>query len=95
MKTNIDIIKKMGELGILKTETVTDKKIDDITFVNDMDIEKKVILDGVSEDDLPMLIALKQYEMTKKIKSMVTFLVALGIGAVAAVVMVLIKFFLY
>ena len=94
MKTNIDIIKKMGELGILKTETVTDKKFDDITFVNDMDIEKKVILDGVSEDDLPMLIALKQYEMTKKIKSMVTFLFALGIGAVAAVAMVLIIFFL-
>ena len=91
MKTSIDIIKKMGELGILKTETVIDKKVDDITFVNDMDIEKKVILDGVSEDDLPMLIALKQYEISKKIKSMVTFLTVLGIGVVA---MILIGFFL-
>lgn len=91
MKTSIDIIKKMGELGILKTETVENKKFDDITFVNDMGIEKKVILDGVSEDDLPMLIALKQYEISKRIKSMVTFLTVLGIGAVA---MTLIGFFL-
>ncbi len=85
MKTSTDIIKQMGKLGILETETVRDKKYDDITFKNDMDIEKRVILDGITDEDLPMLIALKQYEISKKTKSMVTFLyvltlVGIGIG---------------
>lgn len=50
-----------------------------------MDIEKRVIIDGITDEDLPMLIALKQYEISKKTKSMVTFLyvltlVGIGIG---------------
>lgn len=82
MKTSTDIIKQMGKLGILETETVRDKKYDDITFKNDMDIEKRVILDGITDEDLPMLIALKQYEISKKIKSMVTFLFVLALVGV-------------
>ena len=82
MKTSIDIIKKMAELGVLKTETVKDKKFDDVTFENDNGIEKRVILDGITDDDLPLLVALKQYETSKKIKSMVTFLIVLGVATV-------------
>ena len=82
MKTSTDIIKQMGKLGILETETVRDKKYDDITFKNDMDIEKRVILDGITDEDLPILIALKQYEISKKIKSMVTFLFVLALVGV-------------
>lgn len=92
MKTSIDIIKKMGELGILKTETVKDKKFDDVTFTNDMGIEKRVILDGITADDLPVLVALKQYETSKKIKSMVTFLIVLGLATVGTGLLFLLSY---
>ena len=90
MKTNINIIKKMAKLGILDTEPVKSRKEDDIIIINDIDKERKVILDGITDEDLPMLIALKQFEVLKSIKSMVKFLV----GSVVVGALILLFFFL-
>lgn len=90
MKTNINIIKKMAKLGILDTEPVKSRKEDDIIIINDIDKERKVILDGITDEDLPMLIALKQFEVLKSIKSMVKFLV----GSVVVGVLIWLFFFL-
>lgn len=91
MKTNINIIKKMAKLGILNTEPVKSRKEDDIIIIiNDIDKERKVILDGITDEDLPMLIALKQFEVLKSIKSMVKFLV----GSVVVGTLIWLFFFL-
>lgn len=90
MKTNINIIKKMAKLGILDTEPVKSRKEDDIIIINDIDKERKVILDGITDEDLPMLIALKQFEVLKSIKSMVKFLV----GSVVVGALIWLFFFL-
>ena len=90
MKTKINIIKKMAKLGILDTEPVKSRKEDDIIIINDIDKERKVILDGITDEDLPMLIALKQFEVLKSIKSMVKFLV----GSVVVGALIWLFFFL-
>lgn len=90
MKTNINIIKKMAKLGILDTEPIQSRKEDDIIIKNDIDKERKVILDGITDEDLPMLIALKQFEVLKSIKSMVKFLV----GSVVVGALIWLFFFL-
>ena len=90
MKTNINIIKKMAKLGILDTEPVKSRKEDDIIIINDIDKERKVILDGITDEDLPMLISLKQFEVLKSIKSMVKFLV----GSVVVGALIWLFFFL-
>lgn len=81
MKTSISIIKKMARLGILDTEPVKYRKEDDIIITDDMGEEKKVILDGITDEDLPMLIAVKQFEAIKSIKSMIKFFLICGLVA--------------
>ena len=81
MKTSISIIKKMARLGILDTEPVKYRKDDDIIIKDDMGEEKKVILDVITDEDLPMLIAVKQFEVIKSIKSMIKFFLICGLVA--------------
>lgn len=81
MKTNINIIKKLARLGVLDVEQVKYKKEDDIIIKNSEGVEQRVILDGITDEDLPLLIASEQLETTKSIKSMVKFTFVLGLIA--------------
>ncbi len=81
MKTNINIIKKLARLGVLDVEQVKYKKEDDIIIKNSEGVEQRVLLDGVTNEDLPLLIAAEQLETTKSIKSMVKFTFVLGLIA--------------
>lgn len=81
MKTNINIIKKLARLGVLDVEQVKYKKEDDIIIKNSEGVEQKVILDGITDEDLPLMIAAEQLETTKSIKSMVKFTFVLGLVA--------------
>lgn len=79
MKTNINIIKKLARLGVLDVEQVKYKKEDDIIIKNSEGVEQKVIFNGVTDEDLPLLIAAEQLEVIKSIKSMVKFTFVLGL----------------
>ena len=84
MKTNVNIIKKLARLGVLDVEPVKYKKEDDIVIKNSEGVEQKIILDGITDEDLPLMIAAEQLETTKSIKSMVKYfyvsaLIAVGI----------------
>ena len=84
MKTNVNIIKKLARLGVLDVEPVKYKKEDDIVIKNSEGEEQRVLLDGITDEDLPLLIAAKQVEATKSIKSMIKYfyvsaLIAVGI----------------
>ena len=81
MKTNVNIIKKLARLGVLDVEQVKYKKEDDIIIKNSEGVEQKVILDGITDEDLPLMIATEQLETTKSIKSMVKFTFVLGLVA--------------
>ena len=81
MKTNINIIKKLARLGVLDVEQVKYKKEDDIIIKNSEGVEQKVILDGITDEDLSLMIAAEQLETTKSIKSMVKFTFVLGLIA--------------
>lgn len=81
MKTNVNIIKKLARLGVLDVEPVKYKKEDDIIIKNSEGVEQKVILDGITDEDLPLMIAAEQLETTKSIKSMVKFTFVLGLVA--------------
>ena len=81
MKTNVNIIKKLARLGVLDVEPVKYKKEDDISIKNAEGVEQKVILDGITDEDLPLMIAAEQLETTKSIKSMVKFTFVLGLVA--------------
>lgn len=81
MKTNVNIIKKLARLGVLDVEQVKYKKEDDIIIKNSEGVEQKVILDGITDEDLPLMIAAEQLETTKSIKSMVKFTFVLGLIA--------------
>lgn len=81
MKTNVNIIKKLARLGVLDVEPVKYKKEDDIIIKNSEGVEQKVILDGITDEDLPLMIAAEQLETTKSIKSMVKFTFVLGLIA--------------
>lgn len=81
MKTNVNIIKKLARLGVLDVEQVKYKKEDDIIIKNSEGVEQKVILDGITDEDLPLMIAAEQLETTKSIKSMVKFTFVLGLVA--------------
>lgn len=81
MKTNINIIKKLARLGVLDVEQVKYKKEDDIIIKNSEGVEQKVILDGITDEDLPLMIAADQLETTKSIKSIVKFTFVLGLVA--------------
>ncbi len=71
MNTNISIIKKLARLGVLDTEPVKYKKEGDIIIKNSEGVEQRVLIEGVSDEDLPLLIATEQLEATKYIKSVV------------------------
>lgn len=84
MKTNVNIIKKLARLGVLDVEPVKYKKEDDVIIKNSEGEERRVLLDGVTDEDLPLLIAAEQLKTTKSIKSMVKYfyvsaLIAVGI----------------
>ena len=84
MKTNVNIIKKLAILGVLDVEPVKYKKEDDVIIKNSEGEERRVLLDGVTDEDLQLLIAAEQLETTKSIKSMVKYfyvsaLIAVGI----------------
>ena len=81
MKTNVNIIKRMARLEILRTEPVKYKKEEDIIIKNDMGEERRVILEDITDEDLPTLIALKQFEVIKSIKSMIKFTMICGLAA--------------
>lgn len=81
MKTSVYIIKRMARLGIINTEPVKFRKADDIIIKNEMGEERKVIVDGLTDEDLPILIALEQFEVIKSIKSMIKFVMICGIVA--------------
>lgn len=81
MKTNINIIKKLARLGVLDVKQVKYKKEDDIIIKNSEGIEQKVIIDGITDEDLPLMIAAEQLEITKSIKSMIKFTFVLGLVA--------------
>ena len=80
-KTNVDIIKKLARLGVLDVEQIKYKKEDDIIIKNSEGVEQKVLLDGITDEDLPLMIAAEQLETTKSIKSMVKFTFVLGLIA--------------
>lgn len=81
MKTNVNIIKKLARLGVLDVEQVKYKKEDDIIIKNSDGVEQKVILNGITDEDLPLMIAAEQLETIKSIKSMVKFTFVLGLIA--------------
>lgn len=81
MKTNVNIIKKLARLGVLDVEPVKYKKEDDIIIKNSEGVEQKILLDGITDEDLPLMIAAEQLETTKSIKGMVKFTFVLGLVA--------------
>ena len=88
MKTSINIIKRLARIGVLDVEPVKYKKEDDIIIKNDEGEERRILLDGIADEDLPLLIAIEQLETIKSIKSMIKFtfilsLVAAGIWLLA------------
>ena len=81
MKTNVNIIKKLARVGVLDVEPVKYKKEDDIIIKNSEGEEQRVLLDGITDEELPLLIAAEQLKTTKSIKSMVKFTFVLGLIA--------------
>lgn len=88
MKTSINIIKRLARIGVLDVEPVKYRKEDDIIIKNAEGEERRILLDGIVDEDLPLLIAIEQLETIKSIKSMIKFtfilsLVAAGIWLLA------------
>ena len=81
MKTNVNKIKKLARLGVLDVEQVKYKKEDDIIIKNSEGVEQRILLDGITDEDLSLMIAAEQLETTKSIKSMVKFTFVLGLIA--------------
>ena len=81
MKTDINIIKRLARMGVLDTEPVKYKRDDDIIIKNDMEEEQKVIIDNITDEDLPLLVAMKQLEYIKTIRSIVKFSFVCGLVA--------------
>jgi len=81
LKTDINIIKRLARMGVLDTEPVKYKKDDDIIIKNDMEEEQKVIIDNITDEDLPLLVAMKQLEYIKTIRSIVKFSFVCGLVA--------------
>ena len=81
MKTDINIIKRLARMGVLDTEPVKYKKDDDIIIKNDIEEEQKVIIDNITDEDLPLLVAMKQLEYIKTIRSIVKFSFVCGLVA--------------
>ena len=83
MKTNVNIIKKLARLGVLDVEPVKYKKEDDIVIKNSEGEEQRVLLDGVTDEDLPLLIAAEQLKTLKSIQKMLKFFTILTIVTLA------------
>ena len=81
MKTDINIIKRLARMDVLDTEPVKYKKEDDIIIKNDMGEEQKVLIDNITDEDLPLLVAMKQLEYVKTIRSIVKFSFVCGLVA--------------
>ena len=83
MKTNVNIIKKLARLGVLDVEPVKYKKEDDVIIKNSEGEERRVLLDGVTDEDLPLLIAAEQLKTLKSIQKMLKFFTILTIVTLA------------
>ena len=84
MKTNVNVIKKLARLGVIDVEPVKYKKEGDIIIKNDIDVEQRVILEGISDEDLPLMIEAEKLATLKYIKSVVKRYV-IGCGIVVGI----------
>lgn len=71
MNTDLNLIKRLARLGVLDTEPVKYKKEGDIIIKNSEGVEQRVIIEGITDDDLPLMVATEQLETVKYIKSVV------------------------
>lgn len=71
MKTNINIIKRLARLGVLEVEQAKYKKEDDIIIKNYEGVEQKVIIDGLTDEDLAMMVEVEKLSTLQSIKGMV------------------------
>lgn len=71
-KTQVLLIKRLARLGVFDTEPVKYKKENDI-IINVEGVEKRVIVDDITDEELSLLIATEQLETTKSIKNMVKY----------------------
>lgn len=85
MKTKTDILKKLAELGVLETTSVKEKKPEDIIITDRKGIEKKVVVDNLSDGDIALLVNTeilskfkKSIEKIKKI-CLISALIVVGI----------------
>lgn len=83
MKTNISIIKKLAEMGVLDTEPARYIKEGDIIIKDEDDCERRIILEDISDEDLPLMIAAEQLRTVKYIKSVVKGYVIISCLAMA------------
>ena len=84
MKTNVEILKEMARLGAIDTEIVKYEGEDDIIIKDYDDTKKKLILDNINDEDLPLLISIEQLRTLKSIKGFVkaTFIFWIAGGAI-------------
>ena len=80
MNTNISIIKKLARLGVLDTEPVKYKKEGDIIIKNSEGVEQRVLIEGVSDDDLPLLITTEQTKESSVTSALLTTLPTTAVG---------------
>lgn len=90
MKTSPRILRVMAYLKIIPTEKITYKNDKDI-IINTSDGEKRLILDGLTDEDIPLLIQLEQLKILKSIRFYIQ--TPLTIAAVG-VTIYLLKYFL-
>lgn len=84
MKTNVEILKEMARLGAIDTEIVKYEGENDIIIKDSDDTKKKLILDNINDEDLPLLISIEQLRTLKSIKGFVkaTFIFWIAGGAI-------------
>ena len=80
MKTSINVIKKLAQLRVIPTQRFNKKEDGDIIVPIGIDgINEKVILDGITDEDLPLMIMAEQLKTLKTIKKGVIFFVVLSV----------------
>lgn len=84
MKTNPEILKEMARLGAIDTEVIKYEGADDIVIKDYDDTKKKLILDNINDEDLPLLISIEKLRTLKSIKNFVkaTFIFWIAGGAI-------------
>ncbi len=79
MKTNVNIIKKLAKLGVLEVAPIKNKNENDIVITDDEGYKKKVLIEGISDEDLSLMVATEMLENIKTIKFVVKTSFILGI----------------